>query len=106
TGSDGSIPGDTMRAAKFAYPDDMYGYEKMLLVHRVGQALHCAAVQLQGENVIQLFGLARHMERVKFLVDLLMPQMLNNASKSVPSNPFGSRDLATAKRQLQQHRAE
>ncbi|QOH59907.1 DUF2786 domain-containing protein [Rhodococcus rhodochrous] len=105
-GGDGPIPGDTMRAATFSYPEDMYGYEKMLLVHRVGQALHCSAVQLRNENTIQLFGLARHMERAKFLIDLLMPQMINSASKARPANPFERLDLQAAKRDLQSHRAE
>lgn len=103
---DSPVAGDTMRAATFSYADDTFGYEKMLLVHRVGRALHCDAVQLRKENTLQVFGLARHMERVKFLVDLLMPQMLSGASKAYSENPFASGDLQRAKRDLHNHRAE
>lgn len=105
-GANGEVSGDTMRAAKFAYTDDTFGYEKMYLVFAVGRALHCSAVQLQGEHQLQLFGLARHMERVKFLVDLLMPQMLSGATKAVPNDPFAGGSLAAAKRAISQHRAE
>lgn len=102
----GNVDGDTMKAVTFTYTGDRFGYEKMYLVNRVSKSLHCDAVQLHGEHVLQIFGLSRHLERVKFLIQLLMPQLLSSATQAIPANPFAGRDPKDSARLTAEHRAE
>lgn len=104
-GNTGNGDGDVMKASKFLWPD-RFGFEKILLVNAIAKALHCDCVQLREEFGIQVFGLARHIDRVKFLVELTMPQMLTGASRAIPNNPFAGRNPQDSSRITAGHRAD
>lgn len=56
------------------------------LLWAIASSLHCTAISKAGGHEMEVFGVARHIRRVKMLHGFLSAQMLAGAAKSMPSS--------------------
>ncbi|KZM68148.1 DUF2786 domain-containing protein [Nocardia terpenica] len=69
-----------------------YRDQRIHLLAGIGYALHSRAV-LEGDGVVAIVGVRRHVERIKFLKPLIELQMMNAAGNHVPDDPFDIRGV-------------
>lgn len=71
-----------------------YLSNQALLLHGIAKTLHCSTVYASGKGYpkgyyrIYIFGVPVHLERVKFLWEILQPQMLRLVENIQPENGF------------------
>lgn len=74
-----SIQSDKLMAVKFRL-GSTYTAQRIELLRGIATALHCAGILLDA-NTVQVWGVGRHIERVKLLHDLLAVQMVAGVSR-------------------------
>ncbi|QWS68277.1 hypothetical protein SEA_VANLEE_161 [Gordonia phage VanLee] len=77
------------------FPFSDFAVQRIELLWAIAMPLHCAGIAMMlpdGRRGVKIYGVNRHMKRVKLLHGLLSNQMLAGASKVVPNNPFADRN--------------
>lgn len=84
-GIDKNIEDTKLIAATFTF--SKYTTQRIELLWAIAQPLHCAGIvtRTDGKIGVKLFGVARHIRRVKLLHGFLSAQMLAGAARAVPN---------------------
>lgn len=100
------VEGNKLKAVTFTVRD-AYAEERILLIWGIARSLHCAGIRLDVDKV-QIWGVTRHVRRVRFLYDLLHSQMVSEASRARPKNPFavGLNTMTGDVKNVTQYRAD
>ncbi|MDJ0404011.1 DUF2786 domain-containing protein [Rhodococcus erythropolis] len=104
TGTVEEEAGDSLKKVTFNLPEP-FAEERMLLVWGIARSLHCAGVR-KSDTRMEIWGVGRHISRVRFLYNLLLPQMMQGASATRSENPFAiGVDTHTGVSSVNGHRA-
>ncbi|UAK38425.1 DUF2786 domain-containing protein [Gordonia bronchialis] len=83
---DRNIDDSKLIAATFTFTN--FATQRIELLWAIAGSLHCAGIVItqDGKRAVKIFGVARHIRRVKLLHPLLSAQMLAGASKVLPAD--------------------
>lgn len=105
TGTVEEEAGDNLKKVTFKLPEP-FAEERMLLVWGIARSLHCAGVR-KSNGTMEIWGVGRHVSRVRFLYNLLLPQMMQGATTVRSENPFAiGVDTTRGMSSMNGHRAE